>query len=175
MAGFKRGGFRGGGGGAFKKGISKKRAGSDDEDSTPRASKKTKSDEEEDATPFVPVLKTDGDKQHYVGLNASGKRRVTVRDFKDNVLIDIREHWTDDSGDLKPGRKGISLNLEQYNTLIAALPLLEVALAEKKAQAARPDYEVDLSAAKATKDADAAEGDKVEKARGDADDDEEVE
>lgn len=68
MAGFKRGGFRGGGGGAFKKGYSKKRAGSDEEDDAPRASKKTKGDEEEESTPFVPELKTDGDKQQYVGV-----------------------------------------------------------------------------------------------------------
>lgn len=48
------------------------------------------------------------------------------------------------------------MNLDQYNALIAALPLIEVALAEKKAQAARPDYEVDLNAAKISKDADDA-------------------
>lgn len=67
MAGFKRGGFRSAGG-ASKKGYAKKRAGSDDEDDAPRASKKTKGDEEEESTPFVPELKTDGDKQRYVGV-----------------------------------------------------------------------------------------------------------
>lgn len=72
MAGFKRGGFRGGGG-AFKKGYSKKRAGSDDEDDASRASKKIKGDEEEESTPFVPELKTDGDKQRYVGVRVQLK------------------------------------------------------------------------------------------------------
>ncbi|OAL01166.1 PC4-domain-containing protein [Phaeosphaeriaceae sp. SRC1lsM3a] len=172
MAGFKRGGFRGGGGGASKKGYSKKRAGSDDEDSAPRASKKTKGDEEEDSTPFVPELKTDGDKQQYVGLNASGKRRVTVREFKDNVLIDIREHWTDDSGELKPGKKGISLNLDQYNALISALPLLEVALAQKKVQAARPGYDAGPSVAE-TKDVEAEIEDEAKEVEGSGDDEEE--
>jgi hypothetical protein len=38
-------------------------------------------------------------------LNASGKRRVIVREFKDNLLIDIREFWTNDGGELKPGKK----------------------------------------------------------------------
>lgn len=53
------------------------------------------------------------------------------------------------------------------------MPLIESALAEKKVQAARPDYEADLGAPKATKDADAEDGDESEKNEGNADDDEE--
>ncbi|KAK2871375.1 hypothetical protein Q8A67_023902 [Cirrhinus molitorella] len=47
-----------------------------------------------------------------------GKMRyVSVRDFKGKVLIDIREYWMDQEGEMKPGRKGISLNPEQWNQL----------------------------------------------------------
>ncbi|XP_062873966.1 SUB1 regulator of transcription b [Trichomycterus rosablanca] len=47
-----------------------------------------------------------------------GKMRyVSVRDFKGKVLIDLREYWNDQSGDMKPGKKGISLNAEQWNQL----------------------------------------------------------
>lgn len=47
-----------------------------------------------------------------------GKMRyVNVRDFKGKVLIDIREYWMDQEGEMKPGRKGISLNPEQWNQL----------------------------------------------------------
>ncbi|XP_026884745.1 SUB1 regulator of transcription b [Electrophorus electricus] len=47
-----------------------------------------------------------------------GKMRyVSVRDFKGKVLIDIREYWMDQAGDMKPGKKGISLNPEQWNQL----------------------------------------------------------
>lgn len=36
-----------------------------------------------------------------------GKMRyVSVRDFKGKVLIDIREYWMDQAGDMKPGKKG---------------------------------------------------------------------
>lgn len=36
-----------------------------------------------------------------------GKMRyVNVRDFKGKVLIDIREYWMDQEGEMKPGRKG---------------------------------------------------------------------
>ncbi|KAH0501838.1 Activated RNA polymerase II transcriptional coactivator p15 [Microtus ochrogaster] len=47
-----------------------------------------------------------------------GKMRyVSVRDFKGKILIDIREYWMDSEGEMKPGRKGISLNMEQWSQL----------------------------------------------------------
>ncbi|XP_037706411.1 activated RNA polymerase II transcriptional coactivator p15-like [Choloepus didactylus] len=47
-----------------------------------------------------------------------GKMRyVRVRDFKGKVLIDIREYWMDPEGEMKPGRKCISLNPEQRSQL----------------------------------------------------------
>ncbi|XP_063816571.1 activated RNA polymerase II transcriptional coactivator p15 [Pseudophryne corroboree] len=47
-----------------------------------------------------------------------GKMRfVSVRDFRGKVLIDIREYFMDQAGEMKPGRKGISLNPEQWNQL----------------------------------------------------------
>nr|XP_058907865.1 activated RNA polymerase II transcriptional coactivator p15-like [Kogia breviceps] len=47
-----------------------------------------------------------------------GKMRyVSVRDFKGKVLIDTREYWMDPEGEMKPGRKGISLNPEQWSQL----------------------------------------------------------
>uniref|UniRef100_A0A8B9T372 Activated RNA polymerase II transcriptional coactivator p15 n=1 Tax=Anas platyrhynchos TaxID=8839 RepID=A0A8B9T372_ANAPL len=45
-----------------------------------------------------------------------GKMRyVSVRDFKGKVLIDIREYWMDQEGEMKPGRKGIVLYLYIIN------------------------------------------------------------
>ncbi|CAO2601379.1 Activated RNA polymerase II transcriptional coactivator p15, partial [Lemmus lemmus] len=47
-----------------------------------------------------------------------GKMRyVSVWDFKGKILIDIREYWMDSEGEMKPGRKGISLNMEQWSQL----------------------------------------------------------
>ncbi|KAH7378274.1 transcriptional Coactivator p15-domain-containing protein [Pyrenochaeta sp. MPI-SDFR-AT-0127] len=146
MAGFKRGGFRGGGGGAFKKGFAKKRS-SPDDDSAPRASKKVKGDdddEEEEAALVIPVLNTDADGNQYVCLNSSGKRRVTISDYNKSTLVSIREYWINDGGELKPG-KGISLTIDQYNTLLAAAPLIESALAQKDIPVVRPDYDAALS------------------------------
>lgn len=33
-------------------------------------------------------------------------RYVSIRDFKGKVLIDIREYWMDQAGEMKPGKKG---------------------------------------------------------------------
>jgi hypothetical protein len=67
------------------------------------------------------------------------------------------------------------LNLEQYNALIASLPLLEAALAEKKAQAVRPDYDADPNAAKTEKDKEKDEDVPEEEVVTKVDDDEEEE
>jgi hypothetical protein len=43
-------------------------------------------------------------------------RFVTVREFKGRIMIDIREFYEAD-GELKPGKKGISLTPVQWNKL----------------------------------------------------------
>ncbi|KAK0195590.1 transcriptional Coactivator p15-domain-containing protein [Armillaria mellea] len=76
-----------------------------------KAKKKAPNDSQSDAD--VVVHKTsDGDK--YIDLGK--KKRATVRSFKGMPLLDIREFYGQE-GDEKPGKKGISLSLEQWNTL----------------------------------------------------------
>uniref|UniRef100_A0A023FT67 Activated RNA polymerase II transcriptional coactivator p15 n=1 Tax=Amblyomma parvum TaxID=251391 RepID=A0A023FT67_AMBPA len=45
------------------------------------------------------------------------KRYVSVREFKGRVMVDIREYYEDSNCDLKPGKKGICLQLDQWNAL----------------------------------------------------------
>lgn len=45
----------------------------------------------------------------FVFLQIGKMRYVSVRDFKGKVLIDIREYWMDQEGEMKPGRKGTVL------------------------------------------------------------------
>ncbi|CAL8263249.1 unnamed protein product [Boreogadus saida] len=50
------------------------------------------------------------------GMFQIGKMRyVSVRDFKGKTLVDIREYWMNPDGEMKPGKKGISLNAEQWS------------------------------------------------------------
>ncbi|THH06600.1 hypothetical protein EW145_g3975 [Phellinidium pouzarii] len=59
-----------------------------------------------------------------VQINAEGekfvdlgkKRRATVRSFKSQLMVDIREFYGSED-DLKPGKKGISLSIEQWEEL----------------------------------------------------------
>ncbi|KAF7315634.1 Activated RNA polymerase II transcriptional coactivator [Mycena indigotica] len=67
-----------------------------------------------------PKLQINESKEKFVDLGKN--KRVTIREFKKSVLVDIREFYTDKSTDeMKPGKKGISLSLEQYQALKSAI------------------------------------------------------
>jgi len=56
----------------------------------------------------------DGDESKFeIGKN----RFVTVCDFRGKKMVNIREFYQNDDGDMKPGKKGIALTIEQWNKL----------------------------------------------------------
>jgi hypothetical protein len=77
----------------------------------------------EDRGPVKKQMKTDTAKK---GASSSddkepkfelGKMRyATVREFRGKVMVDLREFYNAD-GDIRPGKKGLALSLEQWNTL----------------------------------------------------------
>jgi len=90
--------------------------------SKPKTAKKPKFDDsgdesssahEEVKRPAVKALKT-AEGENYVELGK--KKRAAVRSFKGQVYVDIREFYGAD-GDEKPGKKGISLAMDQWEAL----------------------------------------------------------
>ncbi|KAK2003248.1 transcriptional Coactivator p15 [Colletotrichum falcatum] len=104
----------------FSKGIKRgaprdSRSDSEDEVIT-KPTKKSKTSKTEGASSGV-------DKEGNPYWDLSNKRRVGVSQFKNNTFINIREFYEKD-GDMLPGKKGISLNIAQYEALVKAIPAI---------------------------------------------------
>ncbi|KAK0248579.1 hypothetical protein B0A54_11255 [Friedmanniomyces endolithicus] len=70
----------------------------------------------------------------------SDTRRVGVSTYKGMTLISIREYYEKDGKSL-PGRKGISLSVDQYTALLSVLPRLENLLHGRGIEVPRPQYD----------------------------------
>ncbi|PSS30213.1 RNA polymerase II transcriptional coactivator KIWI like [Actinidia chinensis var. chinensis] len=58
----------------------------------------------------------DSDDDNIVICEISKNRRVSVRNWQGKVVVDIREFYVKDGKQL-PGKKGISLSMDQWNVL----------------------------------------------------------
>ena len=58
------------------------------------------------------------DQEGIATFDLKGKKKVQVKKYKGNILIDIREYYYDEgSKDLKPGKRGIALSLDSWTRL----------------------------------------------------------
>ncbi|PYI09075.1 PC4-domain-containing protein [Aspergillus sclerotiicarbonarius CBS 121057] len=69
----------------------------------------------------------------------SKARRVTVSSFRGKTMVNIREYYEKDGQEL-PGKKGISLPMDQFSSLVSLLPDIETALQENGESIPRPNY-----------------------------------
>ena len=128
---------------------------SDDE----RPAKKTKTSKS------APSTEQHKDSEGNTYWEISGKRRVTISEFKGLRMVNIREYYEKDGKDL-PGKKGISLTVEQYQALIGVMPQIERQLKGMGEDVQRPKYD---TAAPATGE---VEEEEEEETEADAEDDE---
>ncbi|KAK2762775.1 hypothetical protein FQN54_000949 [Arachnomyces sp. PD_36] len=68
-------------------------------------------------------------------------RRVTVSSFKGRTFVNVREYYEKDGQEL-PGKKGISMSVDQFSTMVGLLPSIETALKQKGESLPRPQYDV---------------------------------
>ncbi|KEF62795.1 MFS transporter, SHS family, lactate transporter [Exophiala aquamarina CBS 119918] len=82
-----------------------------------------------------PLFDSDGNRYWEI----SKARRVTLSDFKGKQMVNVREYYQKDDEWL-PGKKGISMTVEQYSALINIMPQIESALKQKGETIPRPNY-----------------------------------
>jgi len=68
-----------------------------------------------------------GEDQFWALSSGRNPRRVTLSDFKGSKLVSIREYYEKDDEYL-PGKKGISMSIDQYKALLKAVPEINASL-----------------------------------------------
>jgi hypothetical protein len=94
--------------------LAKKTSGSDVAASKAKAKKSGSS-----SSSSVPPKGQDQEGNVYWEL--SKMRRIGIAHFRSTTLINIREYY-ESGGQMRPGKKGISLSLDQYKALVRAIP-----------------------------------------------------
>ncbi|KAJ5485333.1 RNA polymerase II transcriptional coactivator KELP [Penicillium diatomitis] len=84
-----------------------------------------------------PSAKTDSNGDQYWEI--SKMRRVTVSEFRGKTMVSVREYYEKDGQEL-PGKKGISMPLEQFSALIKLLPEIEQVVQKQGSSLPRPVY-----------------------------------
>lgn len=80
------------------------------------------------------------DSENNLYWEISKARRVVLNDFKGKKMISIREYYEKD-GSWLPGKKGISMTLEQYGALMGVLPAVDRELRRGGVEhVPRPEY-----------------------------------
>ncbi|XP_076628421.1 single stranded-binding protein c31A [Colletes latitarsis] len=100
---------------------------SSDEEVKPK--KKREAESKEEKVSKKPKRESDEDENTVWDLG--NKRQVTVRQFKGNLYVDIREMYYDKDKNLKPGKKGICLNVDQWRKLLTVVEDVDKAVKSK--------------------------------------------
>lgn len=64
--------------------------------------------------------------------NATEVVRVSITEFRGRKLVDLRVYYTDDEGEYRPTRKGISISVDGYPEFRNAIARLDKVLLDQK-------------------------------------------
>ncbi len=59
--------------------------------------------------------------QEETQIEIDGKKKMTLSQFKGQWYVGVREYWTNPNNEVLPGKKGISLKIEEFNRLCEVL------------------------------------------------------
>lgn len=105
--------------------------------STPPIESARSADVADAPVPQSPRTDSNGDQYWEI----SKARRVTLSDFRGKKMIGIREYYEKD-GQMLPGKKGISMTVEQYGVFVTLLPVIEEQLRKSGVlDLPRPNYD----------------------------------
>ncbi|KAI5363566.1 putative transcriptional coactivator p15 (PC4), ssDNA-binding transcriptional regulator [Septoria linicola] len=104
----------------------------------PRSKKTKASNNRNTVKGELPTKETDP-KDGSVFWTIASKRRLQLSEFKGTTMVGVREYYEKD-GEMLPGKKGISMTLEQFNMVVELLPQLEGECKSKGVRLARPRY-----------------------------------
>lgn len=100
------------------------------EEEVPKSTKKTTKKAKATTAPAAAgEAAEDADGNKYWALSAN--RRVNISDFKGKTFVNIREYYMDMSGNARPGKKGISLGIDQFNAFVKSIPGINAELNEQ--------------------------------------------
>ena len=78
-------------------------------------------------------------------IQLSNSRFVTISQFKSQVRVDIREFYLTADGERKPGKKGISLSLDEWKKMKSQMKEIEEAIKAQGGDASESEDEKDDS------------------------------
>lgn len=97
------------------------------DDSNKKRKAEAPGEEEPAVDQGVPGIPTDDG----VAWDLGGNKLLRVKTFKGNTYVDIREFYEDKtSGEKKPGKKGIALNVGQWGKFLDSLGNIKEAVEE---------------------------------------------
>ncbi|TGO67981.1 hypothetical protein BOTNAR_0032g00260 [Botryotinia narcissicola] len=104
---------------------------SDDDDGAVRKSKKSKTTKATKATTMAkPTSSSSAISPSWDLSTGRTPRKIEFSDFKGQTLINIREFYEKD-GNVLPGKKGISLTVDQYKNFLKSIPQINANLKKK--------------------------------------------